>query len=90
MIYNRMNSVCTAIREGVVFDVQDGRTPLMYACLRGKERIVQLLVRHGADVLAMDRVTHTHIHAHTHTHTHTHTRTHAHAHAHTLPPSFTL
>ena len=37
--------------------MQDGRTPLMYACLRGKEKIVRLLIEHGADVLAMDMVT---------------------------------
>ena len=37
--------------------MQDGRTPLMHACLRGKEKIVTLLIEHGADVLAIDKVT---------------------------------
>ena len=29
----------------------------MLACVRGKEKIVNLLIDHGADVLAMDQVT---------------------------------
>ena len=37
--------------------MQDGRTPLMHACLKGKEKIVRLLIDHSADVLAMDKVT---------------------------------
>ena len=36
---------------------QDGRTPLMLACIKGKEKMVNLLIDHGADVQAMDKVT---------------------------------
>ncbi|CAI8013703.1 Probable protein S-acyltransferase 23 [Geodia barretti] len=32
----------------------DGRTPLMLACIRGKEKIVNLLIDYGADVQAVD------------------------------------
>ena len=32
----------------------------MHACLRGKERLVQLLIDNGADIVAMDVVSHKH------------------------------
>ena len=37
--------------------MQDGRTPLMLACIRGKEKIVGMLIERGADVQAVDAVT---------------------------------
>ena len=36
--------------------MQDGKTPLMYACLKGNDRIVQLLIEYGANPEAMDSV----------------------------------
>ena len=36
--------------------MQDGKTSLMYACLKGNDRIVQLLIECGANPEAMDNV----------------------------------
>ena len=36
--------------------LQEGKTPLMYACLKGNERIVRLLIERGADPQDVDKV----------------------------------
>ena len=36
--------------------LSQGRTPLMYACLKGQEKIVQILIDHGADPEVLDQV----------------------------------
>ncbi|CAI8019243.1 Receptor-type tyrosine-protein phosphatase alpha [Geodia barretti] len=45
------------IKAGTLLDArsEDGRTPLMLACLKMKEKIVQLLIDHGADVQVKDK-----------------------------------
>lgn len=36
--------------------LQEARTPLMYACLRGNEHVVRLLLERGADPQDVDKV----------------------------------
>ena len=40
----------------LVHYLQDAQTPLMYACLKGQDAIVKLMIAHGADPQAMDKV----------------------------------
>ena len=62
--------------------MQDQDTALLLATYNGHTRIVQELLKHGADTnlrdeVGVDECIHTHTHTHTHTHAHTHTLYHS-------------